>query len=129
MLVTKATLKNITSRIFTKTSCLKSRGMASISAYEDYGKHLFIGNVADEYLKKHGSRVDILNNPSWTITHSDIVAAAVLDWAVDHGANSYCHWFQPIGSSGYRHGQTGQVQNMMMKFDRKSNNVMFDFKG
>jgi len=57
------------------------------------------------------------------------VAAAVLDWAVDHGANTYCHWFQPIGSSGVRHGQSGQVQNMMMKFDHKTNGVMFDFKG
>jgi len=130
MLVTKSTLKTLSHRAFTRTSsCLRSRGMASISAYEDYGKHLFTGNVADEYLKKHGSRADILNDPSWTVTHSDIVAAAVLDWAVDHGANTYCHWFQPIGSSGVRHGQTGQVQNMMMKFDRKSNNVMFDFKG
>jgi hypothetical protein len=53
--------------------------MASISAYEDYGKHLFTGNVADEYLKKYGSRAHILNDSSWTITHSDIVANAVLD--------------------------------------------------
>jgi len=103
--------------------------LASISAYEEYGKHLFTGNVADGYLKKHGSGAYILDDPSWTITHSDIVAASVLDWAVDHGANTYCHWFQPLGSSGVRHGQTGQVHNMMMKFDSKSNHVMFDFKG
>ena len=39
--------------------------------------------------------------------------------AVDNGANTYCHWFQPMASSGVRHGQTGQVQNMMMQFNRK----------
>ena len=35
---------------------------------------------SDEYLKKHGSSVDILNDPSWVATHSDTVASAVLDW-------------------------------------------------
>lgn len=40
----------------------------------------------------------------------------------------YCHWFQPMGSSGVRHGQTGQVHNMMLKFD-KHNQVVRDFKG
>lgn len=49
--------------------------------------------------------------------------------AVDNGANTYCHWFQPMASSGVRHGQSGQVQNMMMKFNRDSNEVEFDFKG
>ncbi len=34
-----------------------------------------------------------------------------------------------MASSGVRHGQTGQVQNMMMKFDRDTNEVAFDFKG
>ncbi len=49
--------------------------------------------------------------------------------AVDNGANTYCHWFQPMASSGVRHGQTGQVQNMMMQFNRKTNDIEFDFKG
>ena len=40
----------------------------------------------------------------------------------------YCHWFQPLGSSGVRHGQSGQVQNMMIKFDA-NNEVVPDFKG
>merc|ERR1719223_1759832 len=78
---------------------------------------------------KHGSSVDILDDPSWVKTHSDTVAQAVLDWAVDRGANTYCHWFQPMAASGVRHGLTGQVQNMMMKFDRSTNDVEFDFDG
>jgi len=49
--------------------------------------------------------------------------------AVDNGANTYCHWFQPMASSGVRHGQSGQVQNMMMQFNRETNEVEFDFKG
>ncbi len=34
-----------------------------------------------------------------------------------------------MASSGVRHGQTGQVQNMMMKFNRSTNDVEFDFDG
>jgi len=70
-----------------------------------------------------------LKDASWTQNHADVVAAAVLDWAVDNGANTFCHWFQPMASSGVRHGLTGQVQNMMMEFNRETNEVQFDFKG
>lgn len=56
------------------------RGMASLEAYDHYGKHVFTGSVADAYLKKHGASGDILKEPSWTKTHADVVAAAVLDW-------------------------------------------------
>jgi glutamine synthetase len=48
--------------------------------------------------------------------------------AIDRGANVYCHWFQPMGASGVRHGLTGQVQNMMMTFD-ENNEVAQDFTG
>ena len=56
----------------------------------------------------------------------DLIIA--FDRALDNGANVYCHWFQPMGSSGVRHGQTGQVHNMMLKFN-KDNEIEKDFKG
>ena len=51
-----------------------------------------------------------------------------LNRALDNGANVYCHWFQPMASSGVRHGQTGQVQNIMLEFN-SDNEVVQDFKG
>ena len=27
---------------------------------------------------------------------ADIVASAMLDWAIEHGATHYTHWFQPL---------------------------------
>ncbi len=57
-----------------------ARTFASLEPYSDYGKSVFTGRVADEYLKKHGSSGDILKDPAWTKSHSDTVAAAVLDW-------------------------------------------------
>jgi glutamine synthetase len=130
MLTSPLTARTLARRVLNSSNTLVgARGFASLDAYEDYGKHVFTGKVADTYLKKHGASGDLLKDPSWTKTHADVVAAAVLDWAVDHGANTYCHWFQPMASSGVRHGQSGQVQNMMMKFNNQTNEPMFDFKG
>ena len=58
------------------------RTMASLDAYADFGKSLFTGNVADQYLKKHGASGDILKDPSWVKDHPDTVANAVFDWYV-----------------------------------------------
>lgn len=120
------TLAARSSRFAASTGAIRT--MASLDAYEDFGKHVFTGTVADQYLQKHGSSAAILDDPSWVQNHADTVAAAVLDWATDNGANVYCHWFQPMAASGVRHGQSGQVQNMMMKFNSK-NEIQFDFKG
>lgn len=126
MLATSAALRAFSRRATTPGS---TRAFASIEPYEDYGKALFTGTVADEYLQKHGASGEILKDPTWVQTHADVVANAVLDWAVDNGANVYCHWFQPMASSGVRHGQSGQVQNMMMQFNRTTGEPEFDFKG
>ena len=48
--------------------------------------------------------------------------------ALDRGANVYCHWFQPMAASGVRHGLTGQVHNIMLKFD-SDGEIVQDFKG
>jgi len=81
MLANRFAVKALTRRALLSNSAIGGvRGMASTEAYDDYGKHLFTGSVADAYLKKHGASGDILKDPSWTKTHSDVVAAAVLDW-------------------------------------------------
>nr|BAG39455.1 glutamine synthetase type III [Chaetoceros compressus] len=129
MLTSPFAVRALARRALQSSNAIGIRGFASIEPYEEYGKHAFTGKVADEYLKKHGASGDILKDPSWTKNNADVVAAAVLDWAVDNGANTFCHWFQPMASSGVRHGQTGQVQNMMMKFDSETNEPVFDFKG
>lgn len=74
-----------------------------------FGQHVFKGAVAEKYLKKQGESAKLLETSAWTEKKSDAVAAALLDWARENGASSYCHWFQPMGASGFRHGQSGQV--------------------
>lgn len=53
---------------------------ADIEEFKLYGRHVFIGRVANEYLKKYGEAHTLLKNSSWTETHADVVASAVLDW-------------------------------------------------
>ncbi|KAL3936594.1 MAG: hypothetical protein SGBAC_008124, partial [Bacillariaceae sp.] len=99
--------------------------------FKSYGKHIFTGKLAEYFLKKNGTSLEEFSDPSWVKDRSkaDLVAAAVLDWAVAHGAITYCHWFQPMGSSGVRHGQTGQVYDQMLKFDSKTYELKYDFDG
>lgn len=108
------------SRRLIGSSSTRSRG---------HGSHVFRGAVARPYLLKHKLEPDTLDNPEWVRNNkADQVAAAVLDWARDLGASSYCHWFQPMAGSLLRHGQAGQVQNCMMEFD-KDGEIVWNFKG
>lgn len=46
------------------------------------------------------------------------VAAAIMQWGKDHKATNFTHWFQPLGSTGVRHGMSGQVHNNMFTFGK-----------
>lgn len=102
------------------------RSLSHAASLEGYGKHLFKGAVAAPYLKKQGLAADALDKTTWTTDGSaDKVAAAVLEWAQDNGASVYCHWFQPLGASGVRHGQSAQVQNTMMEVKNIHKGIFF----
>ena len=53
---------------------------AALEQFEDYGKAVFTGKVAHEYLAKHGAKGSILDDPTWVKKHADTVAMAVFDW-------------------------------------------------
>jgi len=79
-MLSNTSLFNTISRRMAKVAVGNVRTMASLEPYQDYGKHVFSGAVADEYLKKHGASGDLLDDPSWVKHSADTVAAAVLDW-------------------------------------------------
>ena len=76
MFATTAAVKAIARR----EVATSARGLSSLAVYEDYGKNVFTGKVADEYLKKHGSSGAVLKDPNWVKTDADAVANAVFDW-------------------------------------------------
>ena len=94
-----------------------------------FGKYVFTGEVAEKYLAPVGLSAREFETPpyKWTINgQADKVAIAVKAWAMDIGATNFCHWFQPIGSPGLRHGLTGQVQLSMLSF--KGSTVIEELK-
>jgi hypothetical protein len=115
------------SRSLRKVTAQQVRTMAV--SFDGYGQHVFRGAVAAPYLEKAGLPANTLDSNAWTTNgQADKVAAAVLEWAKDNGASVYCHWFQPLGSSAFRHGMSGQVQNTMLEFNSAGKPV-WDFKG
>jgi len=103
----------------------------SSKGLEGFGRHKFMGAVADEYLAGSGMTWADMEDGTWTkdIAKADKVAAAVLAWAQAHGAHVYTHWFQPMATDGVRHGKTGQVHNAMFNFNMKTGQPQWDFKG
>jgi glutamine synthetase len=97
---------------------------------DGYGEHSFKGTVADRYLAQVGLPAGTIEAGKWhkDKAMADKVAMAVLKWATDNDASVFCHWFQPLGSSGVRHGQSGQVQNAFFNFD-KAGVPQWDLKG
>mmetsp|Transcript_26999 Transcript_26999/g.65593 ORF Transcript_26999/g.65593 Transcript_26999/m.65593 type:complete len:706 (-) Transcript_26999:270-2387(-) len=107
-----------------------ARFLSTPADIDGYGKCLFKGAVADEFLTAEGLPSGTLNSHEWTTdpAAADKVAQAVLKWATSNGATFFCHWFQPFASSGVRHGLSGQVQNAFFKFDDHGTPV-WDLKG
>mmetsp|Transcript_88942 Transcript_88942/g.174049 ORF Transcript_88942/g.174049 Transcript_88942/m.174049 type:complete len:698 (-) Transcript_88942:95-2188(-) len=104
-----------------RTSVLRSKFVSrQISAsLNGFGDHVFKGAIAAPFLQKQGLPPNALDTYTWTTDGSaEKVAAAILEWAKSNNATLYTHWFQPLGSAGVRHGQTGQVHNSMFEFDK-----------
>jgi glutamine synthetase len=80
MFATSAAVKALARREASRNASMSIRAMANLAAYEDFGKNVFTGAVADEYLKKHGASVELLKDPSWVKNDPDTVANAVFDW-------------------------------------------------
>merc|ERR1719310_533944 len=101
-----------------------------IKNYDTYGKNRFKGTVAAKYLSKQGLPPYTLDT-AWNkdADKANKVAAAMLEWAKDQGAAMATHIFQPLGSTGMRLGQTGQVHNAMFNFNTKSGELEWVFDG
>jgi glutamine synthetase len=124
-----------TARSYLKSGQGRSRPVVASAAsspasLQGYGDHLFKGAVADTYLAKFGVEKGAIEKGEWIRDkdQADKVALAVAAWATDRGASVFCHWFQPQGSSGVRHGMSAQVQNAFFSFDANGQPV-WDLKG
>src|SRR5213083_557219 len=68
-------------------------------ATEAFGSLVFNDQVQQQRLPTpvyHALRRTITHGESLDPSVADAVASAVKDWAVEHGATHYTHWFQPL---------------------------------
>ncbi|HET7695163.1 MAG TPA: glutamine synthetase III [Vicinamibacterales bacterium] len=68
-------------------------------ATDEFGSLTFNEEVQRARLPKdvfRGLRRAVAHGESLDPSHADIVASALKDWAVEHGATHYTHWFQPM---------------------------------
>ncbi len=64
-----------------------------------FGSLVFNDKVQQERLPKpayRALRATITRGETLDVATADAVAAALRDWAVEHGASHYTHWFQPL---------------------------------
>jgi len=88
-----------------------TEGRAALSSpskvAETFGELVFSDKVQEARLPKNAYRVlraTITRGESLDQETADAVAVALKDWAVEHGATHYTHWFQPMtGSTAEKH--------------------------
>lgn len=119
----------LSSRLTPLSTRLTTR-LISSSMATTLGKQVFKGAIAKPFLESRGLKANVLETTDWVHdgVMADKVAGAVLDWARSNDASVYCHWFQPLGSTSVRHGQSSQVQNQMFDFD-KDGHMVWELKG
>src|SRR5688572_11679213 len=69
------------------------------NAAEAFGSLVFSDKVQQERLAKpayRALRATITRGEPLDLATADAVATALKDWAVEHGATHYTHWFQPM---------------------------------
>ena len=72
---------------------------APVKAAELFGSLVFSDKAQQERLPKaayRALRATITRGEPLDASTADAVAAALKDWAVEHGATHYTHWFQPM---------------------------------
>jgi glutamine synthetase len=80
-------------------SVTKGKEPSEPRAADNFGSLVFSDAVQEQRLPKaayHALRRTITHGEPLDPSVADAVASALKDWAVEHGATHYTHWFQPL---------------------------------
>jgi glutamine synthetase len=83
-------------RDWSVTEAKEPRGPRATDAF---GSLVFNDTVQQARLPKpiyHALRRTVIQGEPLDLSAADVVAAAMMEWAVEHGATHYTHWFQPL---------------------------------
>src|SRR6185503_15317779 len=70
-----------------------------VNAADLFGTRVFNDKAQQQRLPKaayRALRATITRGDTLDLATADAVATALKDWAVEHGATPYTHWFQPL---------------------------------
>src|SRR6478736_3915181 len=80
---------------------------SSVKATDLFGSLVFNDKIQQQRLPKpayRALRATITRGEALDLATADAVAAALKDWATEHGATHYTHWFQPLtGTTAEKH--------------------------
>ena len=90
-----------------------------------FGKLVFGRKQMRKYLntQTYNALIDTIeNNTPLTQDVADAIAAGMRQWALEHGADHYCHWFQPLtGGTAEKHDSFAEPDG--------NGNVIEEFSG
>lgn len=98
----------------------------AINVAEIFGENVFSDAVMKKRLQKNvykKLRETIENGSELDPSIADAVAHAMKDWAVEHGATHYTHWFQPLT------GVTAEKHDSFIGSPDKEGKVLMDLSG
>lgn len=91
-----------------------------------FGENVFtLGKMQERLPKKAYQEVKRVMEHGGELSGStaDVVAKAMKDWAVEHGATHYTHWFQPLT------GITAEKHDAFVTHPDESGKMLLDFSG
>ena len=97
-----------------------------INVAEIFGKNVFNETVMREYLPKgvfKKLKKTIEAGAELDPSIADVVAHAMKDWAIRHGATHYTHWFQPLT------GVTAEKHDSFISAPNTEGKVIMEFSG
>lgn len=97
-----------------------------VNVAEMFGQNVFNDAVMRERLPKSvykKLKQTIEDGKELDPSIADVVAHAMKDWAIDHGATHYTHWFQPLT------GVTAEKHDSFISVPNAEGKVRMDFSG
>ena len=97
-----------------------------LNVEEIFGENVFnLGKMRERLPKKVFAEVKnvIDNGGELSLATADVVAKAMKDWAVEHGATHYTHWFQPLT------GITAEKHDSFVTLPDENGHMLMEFSG
>ncbi|MDO4544373.1 MAG: glutamine synthetase III [Clostridia bacterium] len=102
------------------------RDTEGVRGFEDFGADVFtLDKMENKLDRRHFESLlaTLHGGAALEFETADAVAAAMMDWAIERGADRYTHWFLPLT------GSTAEKRSSFLETDIKSGLPILEFSG